>query len=381
MSVRRRRWVDPSSGRPREAWMIDVKAFGKDGVLRRVRKVLPIQNRRAAERLEHEIREELLNKDERIRQAPRASPKFGTFSDKFLATYANTNNKPSEVATKRRLLRIHLLPAFGDMQLNEIRPAHVEAYKARKLHEGLARKTINNHLTVFRRILAIAAEWGEVDFVPAVRWLECADPEFDFLTFDEANKLIACADNYWRTMIVVAVRTGLRLGELLALRWSDVDLTGGRINVRRSVVEGIIGTPKNGRTREVPLSEQAAAALGEHPHRAELVLCDADGGMLTPAECRWPLRRAYQRAGLRRVGWHMLRHTFASHLAMRGAPLKAIQELLGHSTIDMTMRYAHLSPDARRDAVRLLDVKDVARLTWIDSRGRPVDISVRLAAA
>ena len=128
---------------------------------------------------------------------------------------------------------------------------------------------------------------------------------------------LACADNYWRTMIVVAVRTGLRLGEL-ALRWSDVDLTGGRINVRRSVVEGIIGTPKNGRTREVPLSEQAAATLGEHPHRAELVLCDTDGGMLTPAECRWPLRRAYQRAGLRRVGWHMLRHTFVSHLAMRG---------------------------------------------------------------
>ena len=66
---------------------------------------------------------------------------------------------------------------------------------------------------------------------------------------------------------------------------------------------------------------------------------------------------------------------------MRCAPLKAIQELLGHSTIDMTMRYAHLSPDARRDAVRLLDLKDVARLTWIDSRGKPVSISVRLAAA
>lgn len=77
--------------------------------------------------------------------------------------------------------------------------------------------------------------------------------------------------------------------------------------------------------------------------------------MLTRHGCKWPLRAACERAGIRLVGWHVLRHTFASHLVMRGAPLEAVQELLGHQDIKMTMRYAHLSPDARRDAVRLLD--------------------------
>jgi integrase len=76
---------------------------------------------------------------------------------------------------------------------------------------------------------------------------------------------------------------------------------------------------------------------------------------LNRGECKWPLWRACRKAGLRRFGLYVLRHTFASHLAMRGVPFKAVQELLGHSTMDMAMRYAHLSPDVGRDSVRLLD--------------------------
>jgi hypothetical protein len=85
------------------------------------------------------------------------------------------------------------------------------------------------------------------------------------------------------------------------------------------------------------------------------VFAKADGSRMTKGEAKWPLWTTCKRAGLRLVGWHMLRHTFASHLVMRGAPLKGVQELLGHSTMEMTMRYAHLSPDARRDYVKLLD--------------------------
>ena len=77
--------------------------------------------------------------------------------------------------------------------------------------------------------------------------------------------------------------------------------------------------------------------------------------MHTKGETKHPLKRACKRAGLRQIGWHVLRHTFASHLVMRKAPIKAVQELMGHSTITMTERYAHLSPDVRKDAVRLLD--------------------------
>ncbi len=189
------------------------------------------------------------------------------------------------------------------------------------------------------------------------KWLMRAPPPpFDFLTFDEAERLVNTAESAWRTMVVVGLKTGLRQGELLALRWEDVDLVAGRLVVRRSLAGKRIETPKNHKSREVALSDEAIRALKAHRHlRGELVFCDEKGQLLTRHACKWPLWAACKRAGIRLVGRHTLRHTFASHLVMRGAPLKAVQELLGHADITMTMRYAHLSPDARRDAVRLLD--------------------------
>jgi site-specific recombinase XerD len=86
-----------------------------------------------------------------------------------------------------------------------------------------------------------------------------------------------------------------------------------------------------------------------------LVFCDLDGQMLTKNQCRRPLYDVCKRASLRQIGWHVLRHTFASHLVMRGVPIRVVQELLGHRDIKTTMRYAHLSPQSRRDAVALLD--------------------------
>ena len=157
-------------------------------------------------------------------------------------------------------------------------------------------------------------------------------------------------------MMVVAIKTGLRQGELLGLQWDDVDLVAGRLVVRRAVSRGRLSTPKSGKSREVPLSPNAVLALKQHRHlRGEFVFCNPDGSRLTKGRCKWPLWRVCKRAGLRRIGWHFLRHTFASHLVMNGEPLKAVQELLGHSTISMTEQYAHLSPDVRRDAVTRLD--------------------------
>ena len=148
-------------------------------------------------------------------------------------------------------------------------------------------------------------------------------------------------------MIIVGLTTGLRQGELLALRWEDVDLVSGRLLVRRAVTRGVIGTPKSGKSREIPLGRRGARGAQAHRHlRGELVFCDDGGRMLTQGRVQVAARGARaRRPGLRRIGWHVLRHTFASHLVMRGAPLKAVQELLGHATIEMTMRYAHLSPD------------------------------------
>ena len=122
----------------------------------------------------------------------------------------------------------------------------------------------------------------------------------------------------------------------------------------------------------MPLGEEVRAALKAHRHlRGQYVFGSLDGAMWTKGEAKGPLWKACRKAGLRTIGWHVLRHTFASHLAMRGAPLKAIQELLGHSTIQMTMRYAHLSPEVGREAVRLLDRAGPTNLpSALEPRGR-----------
>ena len=369
MSVRRRTWRDPATGAVKQCWMVDVIVVHPDGQRERVRRVAPLQTKREAERYERELRRDLL--DGEPQQSTKAEvPTFASFAKRFLGTYARSNNKRSEIESKQTILRVHLTPVFGELPLDRVDALRVEAYKARKLKEGLSAKTINNQLTVLRRMLAIAVEWGLVDAVPPVRWLRTPPPEFDFLTFDEAARLIEGADPEWRSMITVALRTGLRLGELLALRWRDVDLEAGRLVVRQAAARGVVSTPKNGRSREVPLSDDAQAALRDQRHeRGELVFCGRDGSLLSRNACRRPLWRACKRAGIRRIGWHALRHSFASQLVMRGASMKAVQELLGHSTIEMTMRYAHLSPDARRSAVRLLDVREPVALTWATRRG------------
>jgi integrase len=142
-----------------------------------------------------------------------------------------------------------------------------------------------------------------------------------------------------------------------------VDLVAGQITVRRSATRGVVTDPKSGRSRSIPLGDEVLAALKAERHlRGPLVFCKSAERMVRKNECKHPLWRACRRAGLRQIGWHVLRHTFASHLAMRGVPLKVIQDLMGHATVEMTMRYAHLSPNVPRDAVKLLDSTATARL-------------------
>jgi integrase len=298
-------------------------------------------------------------------------PTVREFAKVYLDT-SRVQNKPSSVDGKDTVLRVHLLPRLGELRLDQVTYAVIEDLKLALARQPIANaerkpgtaipartlspKTINNCLTVLRRMLVIARKRGLIDVVPEVEWLKSPRPDFDFLDFEEADRLLAGSDGEWRTMILVALRTGLRQGELLALRWQDVDLIAGRLLVRQNVVRGKIGTPKSGKPREIALGDEVRAALKSHRHlRGPLVFCDVDGHMLTKGELKSPLVNACRRAGLRHVGWHKLRHSFASHLAMRGAPLKAIQELMGHSTIQMTMRYAHLAPEVARDAVKLLD--------------------------
>lgn len=314
-------------------------------------------------------------------------PTIEEFAKVFLAT-SSIINKPSSVDSKEKLLRFHIVPRLGHLRLDEVTYAVIEDLKLAlaqtpintgktyvgvkldpKSKKTLSGKTINNVLTVLRRMLVVARKRGLIDSVPDVEWVKREHVEFDFLDYDEAERLLAAAHGEWRTLILTALRTGMRHGELIGLRWEDVDLVAGRITVRQNVVNGRIGTPKSGKPREIPLGIEVRTALKDHRHlRGPLVFCHMSGALLGTVDTRLPLWRACKKAGLRQIGYHVLRHSFASHLVMRGASLKAVQELLGHSSIQMTMRYAHLAPEVVNETVRLLDAPSAE---WVpDGLGR-----------
>lgn len=207
-------------------------------------------------------------------------------------------------------------------------------------------------------MLRCAHEIELIETVPRVKLLKVPQQRFDFLTFEELSRLVqAMTDDPERlALVLLGAEAGLRQGETMALEWGDVDLVAGLLTARRSSWKGLIGTPKSGKERKVPLTGRLKAALKAVKHfKSELVLCHSDGKPLTQSAIEAALRFGCKRAGLRSIGSHVLRHTFCSHLAMRGAAPKAIQELVGHSTLTMTLRYMHLAPSALMEAIGLLD--------------------------
>jgi len=341
-----------------DKWIVDIDYEYPDGRRERVRKVSPVQTRRGAEAYERELRQALLSGTFGGKEVKEnIVPTVAEFADEFQETYSRNNNKPSEVRNKESAMRVHIVPYFGTHRLNQIGERDIERFKAHLFETGLSSKSINNYLACLRRMFAVAKEWALIERVPEVKWLRCQAPTFDFFDFDEADALVDAAQNEWKTMILIALKTGLRQGELLELRRPDLSPDLEKIRVSRSYFRGQVTSTKSGKAREIPLCDTARDALRAHfeSHRHELVFCTKSGEQLTAPQCRRPLYRTCKKAGLREVGWHVLRHTFASHLVMRGAPLKVVQELMGHGSMAMTLRYAHLSPQAKHAAIQLLN--------------------------
>lgn len=270
---------------------------------------------------------------------------FSEFAERWMQTYpAASYNKASEVESKRSILRAHLLPAFGRFRLDSIGAQQIEEFKADCAKRGLKAKSVNNILTVLRCLLRSAVEWEELPKLPRVRFERVRAPEFRFLSEEEAGCIVdAAPDVTWRAAVLLGLHGGLRFGEIAALSWADVDFPRRQVMVRAAYSRGVLGTPKNGRVRRVPMTRAIADALDRLDRGGPHVLV-VRGRPLVQDTAIKRLRRICDRAGVRRCGWHVLRHTFASHLVQRGVPLAVIKELLGHSSLEMTLRYAHLAP-------------------------------------
>jgi integrase len=338
----------------RKVWFSDFWYHYPSGRRERFRLDAPVNTRQGALAYERQVRNEIAAGTWR-RNEPAT---VRDFAREFLV-WAENNLKPSTRISYEKILRNNLVPFLGHVRLGEIGAEVIERYKSQRA--VATPKTICNELTCLGSLMRLAVEYGRIPVAPKLRKPKVQrhqDRAYRWLERDEAEKLLAAPSTY-SAMIAFALHTGLRLGELQALSWEQIDIKARRIVVSRNYAGGIVGTPKGNRSRVVDLDGPALDALSRVTRRlhCELVFTSATGRMVSQSDASKGLRRACKAAKIADCGWHVLRHTFASWLVQGGVPLRQVQELLGHSTIAVTERYSHLSPASGASAVRVLEAR------------------------
>ncbi len=269
--------------------------------------------------------------------------------------------KPTTIQDYEIMLRKHLVPFFRGRSLDRIDTQLVADYLVAKQLDGLASKTVGNQLTflhgVFRH--AMKKGWASANPVAAVDRPreDVTDPDIRFLTHEELEALLRAVDDDVFAQIdhplyLVAATCGLRQGELVALRWRDVDWTAGVIRVRRNYTRGTWGTPKSRRSsRAVPMIDRTEGALdrlyqqSQHREDDDLVFGHPLlGSVLDASKLRKRFKQALARAGVRDIRLHDLRHTFGTQAAAAGVPLRTLQEWMGHRDYKTTLIYADYAP-------------------------------------
>jgi integrase len=326
-----------------------------DGRSERISGTPTLNTRREAERAEREHVQRVLNPP----PAQREVISFRDFIEKhWLPTYPKAaGNRATTVREKQQHVTLHLVPLAGDVPLHELKGKAIDRLFARLTEKGLGEKSRKNIRATLRKALVSAVEWGMLDVLPPLPRIRVPERHFDFLTPEESQRVIDGARTLEaRLWILFALRTGARASEQLALRWGDIDWHSGKVVFQRSSIRGVEGPTKSGRVRHVPMSPELVSALKAARHlRGHVVFCRPDGKPLTLWQLHTALETACRRAGIRQVRWHDLRHSFASQLVMAGVPIRRVQDWLGHSTITMTMRYAHLAPDGDTNLIAALD--------------------------
>jgi integrase len=267
--------------------------------------------------------------------------------------------------------RVHISPALGKRRVDSVRRGDIERLVRSLLARGLAPKTVRNTITFLHSVfeLAVDEEWTVANPVaraarPKRRRQGDANPDLQFLTLAELDAVIATIPDepvgrdvlgpVMRVLILAAALTGLRQSELLGLRWRDIDTRALRVRVRNAWVRGEHsgeGKSDLSTRRSVPMTDRLARELKQW--RLRTIFSDDDDLVFAHPELGTPLDRtkttrrfqaACVDAGVRRIRFHDLRHTFATRLAASGVPLRTIQEFLGHADLKTTQIYAHYAP-------------------------------------
>jgi len=270
--------------------------------------------------------------------------KFEDFADEYFELHCKVNNKswPAD-----QFLIKTLKKTFSGRYLHEISPHMVEQFKAGRRKE-VAPASVNRCLQCLKSMFNKAIAWDKFNGknpVQQVKLFKENNQRLRFLEKEEIVRLLSRCTKHLKPLVIIALNTGMRRGEILGLKWRDVDF-------KRNIL--YLYNTKNGEKREVPINEQVKTTLiriRKNP-ASEYIFCNKNGKPYT--QIRKSFCTALRKSAINDFSFHDLRHTFASHLVMAGVDLNTVRELLGHKSLKMTLRYSHLSPSHKKRAVDIL---------------------------
>jgi integrase len=271
---------------------------------------------------------------------------FEDFAQQYLE-YSKTNKSTATYQRSERFSVKNLLSTFKGKYLFEITPQMIEKYKAMRL-EKVKPASINRELACLKHMFTKAIEWGYAKVNPAkgVRLLKEPPGRLRYLKAEEIETLLKNCSDHLRPIVVTALNTGMRSSEIFNLKWSQVDLQNRKITVINA---------KNNESRVIPINKTLYEELStlSQESKGEYVFPGEDGHPLKSVKKAFS--SALKKSGIEDFTFHDLRHTFASHLVMKGTDIRTVQQLMGHKDIKMTMRYSHLSPEYVQEAVERLN--------------------------
>jgi integrase len=263
------------------------------------------------------------------------------FGERFLA-YARTHKRSWK---RDEQMLGHLERHFGNANLGDINALRVEQYQQKRIRE-VCPATVNRELALLKHMFNVAERWSMrqgTNPVRLVKFLPENNLKFQTLSEDDERKLLAYSPPYLRELILFAINTGLRCGDIFHLQWQEVDLEQRRLSIIMNKTRHALEVPLNDTAAEIVEARQAVK------HGPHVFYNTATGDRFY--DVKLGLKGALKRAGLSGITWHTFRHTFASRLTRSGADLVTVKELLGHSTVVVTMRYAHSNDETKRRAV------------------------------
>jgi len=308
---------------------------------------------------------------------PKSKPTFSEYADKWINTVVPATCKRSSEKDYRIILNKHLLPAFGDKNIAKIGRLEVKEFLLSKLNDGLSQSTVKHIKVSMSNVFNLALDDNVIQANPTANMgkiigqkKQGKPKKVEVLTRQELNLLLDTVKEHYPefyTFTLTLARTGLRIGEAIALQWNDIDWNSRQIHLKRSFSNSrFLTSTKSGHTRVIPMSLGLTDVLWHHQHEQrrrfndnmpEWVFCNGNGEMRHPDDYRKRIfYDSLKKAGLRRITPHTLRHTVASLLLNSGKSMMFVKQLLGHSTIRITVDlYGHFLPDENTGVIDTLD--------------------------